>query len=137
LGYKYHWAVSDYLQRAARHIASQTDVDQAYAVGDAAVTMALAGKNAVMPTIIREPGKRYRWRIGETPLAKVANREKKLPRKFISRDGFGVSPAGRTYFEPLVQGEAYPQYKEGMPVYTTLKNLPVTKRLAQNFKVSL
>jgi 6-phosphofructokinase 1 len=99
--------------------------------------MALAGKNAVMPTIIREPGNRYRWRIGETPLAKVANREKKVPRKFIRRDGFGVSSAGRAYFEPLVQGEAYPQYKGGMPIYTTLKNLPVAKRLAQNFKVSL
>ena len=137
LGYKYHWAVSDYLQRAARHIASQTDVDQAYAVGEAAVTMALAGKNAVMPTIIRDPGKGYRWRIGETPLSKVANREKKMPRKFISRDGFGVTPAGRAYFEPLVQGEAYPQYSKGMPIYTTLKNLPVEKRLAQGFEVSL
>ena len=137
LGYKYHWAVSDYLQRAARHIASQTDVDQAYAVGEAAVTMALAGKNAVMPTIIRDPGKGYRWRIGETPLSKVANREKKMPRKFISRDGFGVTPAGQAYFEPLVQGEAYPQYSNGMPIYTTLKNLPVEKRLPQGFEVSL
>ena len=129
--------MSDYLQRAARHIASQTDVDQAYAVGEAAVTMALAGKNAVMPTIIRDPGKGYRWRIGETPLSKVANREKKMPRKFISRDGFGVTPSGRAYFEPLVQGEAYPQYSKGMPIYTTLKNLPVEKRLAQGFEVSL
>jgi len=137
LGYKYHWAVSDYLQRAARHIASQTDVDQAYAVGEAAVTMALAGKNAVMPTIIRDPGKGYHWRIGETPLSKVANREKKMPRKFISRDGFGVTPAGQAYFEPLVQGEAYPQYSNGMPIYTTLKNLPVEKRLPQGFEVSL
>ncbi len=137
LGYKYHWAVSDYLQRAARHIASQTDVDQAYAVGEAAVEMALAGKNAVMPTIVRDPSKRYRWRIGEASLKQVANREKRVPRKFISRDGFGVSPLGHAYFEPLVQGEAYPQYKGGMPIYTTLKNLPVTKRLAQGFELQL
>ena len=135
LGYKYHWAVSDYLQRAARHIASQTDVDQAYAVDAAAVTMALAGKNAVMPTIIRKPGKRYRWTIGETALAKVANREKKMPRRFITRDGFGITQAARDYFEPLIQGEAYPQYKTGMPVYTELKNLPVKKRLPTDFNL--
>ncbi|MEK9543300.1 MAG: 6-phosphofructokinase, partial [Luminiphilus sp.] len=113
LGFKYHWAVSDYLQRAARHIASQTDVDQAYAVGAEAVRLAAAGKNAVMPTIIRRPGAKYRWQIGETALTRIANREKKMPRKYISRDGFGVSAAGRAYFEPLIQGEAYPQYKDG------------------------
>ena len=120
---------------AARHIASQTDVDQAYAVGAAAVTMALEGKNAVMPTIIRTPGSRYRWTIGETALAKVANREKKMPRRFISRDGFGITPAAREYFQPLIQGEAYPDYKAGMPIYTRLKNLPVTKRLPTEFPV--
>lgn len=135
LGFKYHWAVSDYLQRAARHIASQTDVDQAYAVGAEAVRLAAAGKNAVMPTIIRRPGAKYRWQIGETALTRIANREKKMPRKYISRDGFGVSAAGRTYFEPLIQGEAYPQYKDGMPVYTELRNAPVAKRLAETFPV--
>lgn len=135
LGFKYHWAVSDYLQRAARHIASQTDVDQAYAVGAEAVRLAAAGKNAVMPTIIRHPGAKYRWQIGETALTSIANREKKMPRKYISRDGFGVSAAGRTYFEPLIQGEAYPQYKDGMPVYTELRNVPVAKRLPETFSV--
>jgi len=135
LGYKYHWAVSDYLQRAARHIASQTDVDQAYAVGAAAVELALMGKNSVMPTIIRESGTRYRWRIGETALTRVANREKKMPRKYISRDGFGVTAAGRAYFEPLVRGEAYPEYKLGMPVYTVLKNTPVPRRLQETFDI--
>ena len=135
LGFKYHWAVSDYLQRAARHIASQTDVDQAYAVGAEAVRLAAAGKNAVMPTIIRHPGAKYRWQIGETALTRIANREKKMPRKYISRDGFGVSAAGRTYFEPLIQGEAYPQYKDGMPVYTELRNVPVAKRLPETFSV--
>jgi 6-phosphofructokinase 1 len=94
LGYKYHWAVADYLQRSARHVASATDVEQAYAVGRAAVEFALAGKDAVMPTIVRGSGKRYSWRIGETPLSKVANREKKLPRSYISRDGFGITPKG-------------------------------------------
>lgn len=111
LGFKYHWAVADYLQRAARHIASQTDVEQAYAVGEAAVEMAIAGKNAVMPTIIRGNGDRYRWSIGEAPLNRIANREKKMPKSFISRDGFGITPTARRYFEPLIKGEAYPDRK--------------------------
>lgn len=133
LGYKYHWAVADYLQRAARHIASQTDVDQAYAVGKAAVELAIAGKNAVMPTIVRAKGDRYRWSIGEAPLSRVANHEKKMPKSFISRDGFGITAAARRYFEPLVQGEAYPDYHRGMPVYTRLKNTPVPRRLDTDF----
>ena len=129
LGYKYHWAVSDYLQRAARHIASQVDVDQAYAVGKAAVEMALAGKNAVMPAIQRLEGSRYKWRIVEANLAKVANQEKKMPRSFITRDGFGITDKARRYFEPLIQGEAYPDYKRGLPNYIKLKNQLVPKRL--------
>jgi 6-phosphofructokinase len=129
LGYKYHWAVSDYLQRAARHIASQVDVDQAYAVGKAAVKMALAGKNAVMPAIQRLEGSRYKWRIVEANLAKVANQEKKMPRSFITRDGFGITDKARRYFEPLIQGEAYPDYKRGLPNYIKLKNQLVPKRL--------
>lgn len=129
LGYKYHWAVSDYLQRSARHIASQVDVDQAYAVGKAAVEMALAGKNAVMPAIQRLEGSRYRWQIIEADLSKVANREKKMPRSFITRDGFGITKKARRYFEPLIQGEAYPDYTRGLPDYITLKNLLVPKRL--------
>ena len=129
LGYKYHWAVSDYLQRSARHIASQVDVDQAYAVGKAAVEMALAGKNAVMPAIQRLEGSRYQWQIIEADLGKVANREKKMPRSFITRDGFGITDKARRYFEPLIQGEAYPDYTRGLPDYITLKNLLVPKRL--------
>ncbi len=134
LGYKYHWAVSDYLQRAARHVASQTDLDQAYAVGEAAVEMAIAGKNAVMPTIERIAGKRYRWRIGEAPLTRVANREKMMPRSFISRDGFGITPKAREYFAPLIAGEAYPDYKGGLPVYTRLKLDLIPKKLDQDFE---
>lgn len=129
LGYKYHWAVSDYLQRSARHIASQTDLDQAYAVGQAAVEMALAGKNSVMPAIIRKPSKRYSWTIEEAPLAKVANVEKKMPRNFISRDGFGITEAARDYLSPLIQGEAYPPYKNGLPEYASLKEVLVAKKL--------
>ena len=129
LGYKFHWAVSDYLQRAARHIASQVDVDQAYAVGKAAVEMALAGKNAVMPAIQRLEGSRYKWRIVEANLAKVANQEKKMPRSFITRDGFGITDKARRYFEPLIQGEAYPDYERGLPKYIKLKNQLVPKRL--------
>ena len=128
LGYKYHWAVADYLQRAARHIASQTDVDQAFALGKAAVELAISGANAVMPTIERRSTKPYRWRIGEAPLQRIANREKKMPRRFISKDGFGVTAAGRAYFEPLIAGEAYPAYQKGMPLYTRLKKVLVPKR---------
>ncbi len=135
LGYKYHWAVSDYLQRSARHIASQVDVDQAYALGKAAVEMAIQGKNAVMPTIVRAKGERYRWSIGEAPLSKVANHEKKMPKSFITRDGFGITPTARRYFEPLIQGEAYPSYKKGLPAYTRLKLDTIPKRLKNDFDI--
>jgi 6-phosphofructokinase 1 len=135
LGYKYHWAVADYLQRAARHIASQTDLDQAYAVGRAAVEFAVAGRNAVMPAIVRGKGKRYRWSIGEAPLARVANREKKMPRNFITRDGFGITASARAYLEPLIQGEAYPPYRRGLPRYTRLQNELVPRRLRERFDI--
>lgn len=134
-GYKYHWAVADYLQRAARHIASQTDVDQAYAVGEAAVELAVQGRNAIMPCIVRGKGKRYSWSIGEAPLSDVANVEKMMPRSFISRDGFSITPAAREYLEPLIQGEAYPDYHKGMPKYVQLKNVPVAKKLKQKFDI--
>jgi 6-phosphofructokinase 1 len=135
LGYKYHWAVADYLQRSARHIASLTDVEQAYGLGEAAVNMALAGKNAVMPCIVRGKGKRYRWSIGEAPLDQVANREKKMPRNYITRDGFGITGAAREYLAPLIEGEAYPEYRNGMPRYVTLKNVAVKKKLKTAFKL--
>ena len=128
-GYKCHWSVADYLQRAARHVASRTDVEQAYAVGEAAVKFALAGKNAVMPVIVRNMGKKYSWTIGEAPLSKVANVEKKMPRSFISRDGYGITSKGRQYLEPLISGEDHPPYKNGIPVYVRLKNQPVRKKL--------
>lgn len=116
-GYKYHWAVSDYLQRAARHIASAVDVKQAYAVGAAAVQFALEGKNALMPTVVRKSNSPYSWEIGEVPLSKVANIEEKLPRDFITEDGFGITPACREHLQPLIEGEDYPQYRDGVPVY--------------------
>jgi len=135
LGYKHHWAVADYLQRAARHIASQTDLEQAYAVGRAAVELALAGHNAIMPTIVRGKGRRYRWSIGEAPLAKVANREKKMPRRYIRRDGFGITAAARAYLAPLIQGEAYPPFADGLPRYPRLKHQLVPRRLTERFEV--
>ena len=110
-GYKYHWAVADYLQRSARHIASRVDVEQAYAVGKAAVELGIRGVNAVMPTIVRKSSRPYRWSIGHVPLSEVANQEKKLPRAYIRADGFGISEACRRYLEPLIAGEAYPPYK--------------------------
>jgi ATP-dependent phosphofructokinase / diphosphate-dependent phosphofructokinase len=129
LGYKYHWAVADYLQRAARHIASATDVEQAYAVGKAAVEFALAGRNAVMPIIVRKSDAPYRWEIGEAPLAKVANVERTMPRRFISRDGFGITPAARRYLSPLIEGEDYPAYRRGLPQYVRLKNELIAPKL--------
>ncbi len=130
LGYKYHWAVSDYLQRAARHIASRTDVEQAYAMGKAAVEFALAGKNAVMPTIVRESTNPYRWSVGEALLSDVANKEKKMPRDFITADGFGITQAAREYFAPLILGEDYPPYENGLPRYARLQKVLVPKKLA-------
>ena len=123
LGYKYHWAVADYLQRAARHIASATDVTQAYAMGKAAVEFALAGKNAVMPTIIRGKGKKYSWSIGQARLSDVANKEKMMPRSFITRDGFHITAAARNYLAPLIQGEDSPPYKNGLPQYARLRKV--------------
>jgi len=134
-GYKYHWAVADYLQRSARHIASKVDVEQAYACGKAAVELAVTGHNAVMPTIVRKAAKPYRWVIGHVPLAEVANREKKMPRDYISADGFGITAACRKYLEPLIAGEAYPPYKDGLPDYVRLKGAPVRRKLKTDFKV--
>lgn len=135
LGYKYHWAVADYLQRAARHIASKSDVDQAYAMGKAAVELALAGKNSVMPTIVRTSHKPYRWKVGQAKLSRVANVEKMMPKGFITKDGFGITAKCRQYLEPLIQGEDYPPYKNGMPQYVQLKNVAVKKKLKNEFKV--
>ena len=130
LGYKFHWAVADYLQRAARHIASKTDVEQAYAVGARAVELALEGANAVMPTIERTSDTPYRWRIGVADLAQVANVEKFMPRDFISEDGFGITEKCRRYLTPLIAGEDYPAYRHGLPVYATLKNAGVARKLS-------
>jgi len=130
LGYKYHWAVSDYLQRSARHVASKTDVDQAYAVGEAAVKFALEGKTGVMPVIKRVSNNPYRWKIGEASLGRVANREKKMPKSYITTDGFGITPAARRYLEPLIRGEDYPPYdRNGLPKYVRLRNVLVKKKL--------
>jgi ATP-dependent phosphofructokinase / diphosphate-dependent phosphofructokinase len=129
LGHKFHWAVADYLQRAARHIASKTDVKQAYELGKKAVQLALQGHNAVMPTIDRISNTPYKYKIGMAPLAKVANVEKFMPRNFITADGFGITEPCKRYLMPLIQGEDYPKYKDGLPVYATLKNVAVTKKL--------
>jgi ATP-dependent phosphofructokinase / diphosphate-dependent phosphofructokinase len=130
LGYKYHWALPDYLQRSARHIASKTDVEQAYAVGKAAVEYALAGRNAVMPVIVRTSDAPYRWKIEAAPLAKVANHEKTLPKSYIRRDGYGITEAARRYLEPLIRGEdPPPSGKDGLPKYVRLKNTAVRTKL--------
>ena len=129
LGHKFHWATADYLQRAARHIASKTDVKQAYELGKRAVELALKGANAVMPTIERTSDAPYRYRIGVADLADVANVEKFMPRDFISDDGFGITEKCRRYLQPLIAGEDYPAYRAGMPVYATLKNVSVARKL--------
>ena len=135
LGFKYHYAVADYLQRSARHIASATDVKQAYAVGEAAVKMAVRGETAVMPVIKRTSDKPYRWKIDKAPLSRIANKEKMVPRRYISKDGFSITAAGRRYLEPLIRGEDYPPYINGLPNYVTLRNVPVSKRMNTKFVV--
>jgi len=134
LGLKYHWGVADYLQRAARHIASKCDVDQAYAMGKAAVEFALKGHNSVMPTIERVSNKPYKWKVGMAPLNKVANVEKMMPKNFITKDGFGITDKCREYLAPLIKGEDYPPYKDGLPQYVRLKNVAVPKKLDE-FKI--
>ena len=131
LGYKYHWALPDYLQRSARHIASKTDVEQAYAVGKAGVEYALAGRNAVMPVIVRTSDAPYRWKIEPAALSKVANHAKTLPKNYIRRDGYGITEAARRYLEPLIRGEdPPPSGKDGLPKYVRLKNVAVKQKLA-------
>jgi 6-phosphofructokinase 1 len=135
LGYKYHYAIADYLQRSARHIASATDVKQAYAVGEAAVKFALQGQTAVLPVIKRISDKPYRWKIESAPLGRVANKEKMLPKRYIRQDGFGITAAARRYLEPLIRGEDYPPYANGLPRYVTLKGAPVKPKLNKTFVV--
>ena len=130
LGHKFHWAVADYLQRAARHIASKTDVKQAYELGKKAVELAIKGHNSVMPTVDRLSDAPYKYKIGMADLKDVANVEKFMPRDFITKDGFGITPKCKRYLTPLIQGEDYPKYKDGLPVYVTLKNVAVAKKLA-------
>jgi ATP-dependent phosphofructokinase / diphosphate-dependent phosphofructokinase len=133
LGLKHHWAVADYLQRSARHIASKTDLEQSYAVGKAAVEFAVKGMNSVMPTIVRASSRPYRWKIGVAKLSDVANVEKKMPRDFITPDGFHITAKCRAYLEPLVAGEAYPPFEKGLPKYVRLKNAPVRKKIRGDF----
>ena len=133
LGFKYHWAVSDYLQRSARHISSQVDLDHAYAVGKAAVEYASSGENAIMPIIVRKKTKPYSWEVGKVALSKVANIEKKMPRNFISKDGFGITQSCKNYLSPLIQGEAWAPFEDGVIQTASLKNKLVRKKL-KNFK---
>ena len=135
LGYKFHWAVADYLQRAARHLASKTDVEQAYAMGKAAVEFAVEGENAIMPAVIRTSNDPYTWEVGKAALSEVANVEKMMPKEFITEDGFGITDACRQYLVPLIQGEDYPPYRNGMPDYVTLKNMAVPKKLNTAFEI--
>jgi 6-phosphofructokinase len=135
LKYKQHWAVADYLQRAARHLASKTDLDQSYAVGKAAVEFAVKGMSGVMPTIVRVSSKPYRWKIGMAQLTDVANVEKKMPRDFITPDGFHITAKCRNYLEPLIAGEAFPPFERGLPKYVRLKNAAVRKKTRSDFKL--
>jgi ATP-dependent phosphofructokinase / diphosphate-dependent phosphofructokinase len=130
LGYKVHWALPDYLQRSARHLASKTDLDQAQAVGRKAVEFALKGMNSVMPVIVRTSDMPYRWKVEAAPLSQIANHEKKMPDDFIRADGYGITAPARRYLEPLIRGEAPPPYgRDGLPKYVSLKHTLVEKKL--------
>jgi 6-phosphofructokinase 1 len=135
LGLKHHWAVADYLQRSARHIASKTDLEQSYAVGKAAVELAVKGESGLMPTIVRVSQKPYKWKIGTAKLTDVANVEKKMPRDFITADGFHITDKCRRYLEPLIAGEAYPPFEKGLPAYVRLKNAAVKKKTRGDFSL--
>jgi len=135
LGLKQHWAVADYLQRSARHIVSKTDLEQAYAVGREAVRLGLKGRNAVMPVIRRESTRPYRWSVGEARLEDIANKERKMPANFITPDGYHITPAARRYLAPLIEGEAPPPYRDGLPDYVRLKRIAVRKRVKADFKI--
>jgi 6-phosphofructokinase 1 len=128
LGLKYHWAVADYLMRAARHIVSKTDLQQSYAVGKAAVELAIKGRSGVMVTIDRLKDRPYKWKTGEAPLDQVANVEKKMPRDFITADGFHITAKCRRYLAPLIAGEDPPPFKNGLPQYVKLRNVAVPKK---------
>ncbi|GIS32265.1 MAG: hypothetical protein Ct9H90mP4_01790 [Gammaproteobacteria bacterium] len=132
LGYKCHWSVPDYLQRSARHLSSQVDFDQAFAVGKAAVEFCLNGDSSVMPVIVGRKTKKYTWKIGKVKLSKVANIEKKLPSSYITKEGFNVTRKFRNYLEPLILGEAPLTFKDGLPIKANLKNKLVKKRLKIN-----
>ncbi len=132
-GYKYHWALSDYLQRSARHLASKIDVDHAYAAGRRAVEMAIEGKTSLMVTIEREKGEKDKWFLGEASLENVANMEKKMPRNFITKDGFGITKKAKDYLKPLIIGEDFPPFKSGLPQYVKLKNILTAKKLKSDF----
>ncbi|MDG2229758.1 MAG: 6-phosphofructokinase [Gammaproteobacteria bacterium] len=135
LGYKYHYAIADYLQRSARHLASGTDVKQAYAVGKAAVEMALKNENSIMITIDRLSDNPYKWKTGSVDIAKVANNEKMMPRKYISSNGYRITEACKRYMLPLIKGEDYPTYKKGLPEFSKLKNKVISKKLKSKFMV--
>ena len=132
-GYKYHWALSDYLQRSARHLASKIDVDHAYAAGRRAVEMALEGKNFPYGNNRARKGEKYKWFLGEASLEKVANMEKKMPRNFITKDGFGITKKAKDYLKPLIIGEDFPPFKSGLPQYVKLKNILTAKKLKSDF----
>jgi len=129
LGYKFHWAVADYLQRSARHLASNSDVEQAYALGKAAVEMALDGKNSIMPSIVRLSNNPYKWEIGYGELKDIANVEKMMPENYISEDGFSITKSCREYLLPLIEGENYPPYNNGLPDYVVMQKSKVKKKL--------
>lgn len=135
LGLKQHWAVADYLQRSARHLVSKTDLEQAYRVGQEAVRLALKGRTAVMPVIVRETSRPYRWSVAEARLEDIANRERKMPADFITEDGFHITPAARRYLQPLIAGEAPPPFKNGLPDYVRLKKVPVKRRVKSAFEI--
>jgi 6-phosphofructokinase 1 len=132
---KQHWAVADYLQRAARHIASKADLEQSYAVGKAAVEYAVKGMNSVMPTIVRVSTRPYKWKIGVAKLSDVANVEKKMPRDFITPDGLHITAKCRNYLAPLIAGEAFPPFENGLPKYVRLKNTAVRKKTGREFQL--
>ena len=117
LGIKVHVAVPDYMQRAARHLASATDIAQAEAVARHAVALTQTGQSGLMVNVVRDADSPYRWHCGVVSLAEIANRERSLPLDWIDTDHYALRPEALAYLRPLIAGEISLPWSDGLPEY--------------------
>ena len=118
-----------YAQRAAAHYASETDVEEAFACGEAAVKAAVDGQSGFMVKLVRESDEPYRWTTGLQPLGDIANLERLIPRDWITEDGWLPNEKFITYARPLIQGELHLPSINGLPVFARLIKVKIEKKL--------